>query len=117
MWDGCSAAIKTDTTDGGVRGQEDVGSEQAGMITPLATPRRTASDLSLALTLLQLNCLEDLEFTVEIIRLRARELVLMGESYILPKDFASSWGGGDKFLCRGAGTALRERYDFDNLSK
>jgi hypothetical protein len=41
----------------------------------------------------------------------------MGESYVLPKDFASSWGGGDKFLCRGAGTTLRERYDFDNLSK
>eukprot|EP00970_Alexandrium_tamarense_P013495 scaffold3443_cov258-Alexandrium_tamarense.AAC.2 len=32
-------------------------------------------------------------YTVEIIRLRARELVLMGESYVLPKDFASSWGG------------------------
>jgi hypothetical protein len=59
---------------------------------------------------------QDQESTVKIIRLRARELVLMGESYILPKDFASSWGGGDKFLCRGAGTALGERYDFDNLS-
>ena len=54
MWDGCSAAIETDRTDGGVQGQEDVGSEQAGIITPLATtPRRTASDLSLALTQLQ----------------------------------------------------------------
>eukprot|EP00970_Alexandrium_tamarense_P013264 scaffold3301_cov127-Alexandrium_tamarense.AAC.4 len=39
----------------------------------------------------------------------------MGASYVLPKDFASSRVEGAKFLCRGAGTALRERYDFDNL--
>jgi hypothetical protein len=66
-----------------------------------------------------IHCLttSSLKSTLEIICLRARELVLMGESYVMPKDFASSWGGGDKFLCRGTGTALLERYDFDNLSK
>ena len=42
MWDGCSAAIETDRTDGGVQDQEDVGSVQAGTITPLATTTQTA---------------------------------------------------------------------------